>query len=54
MTTGKGGHPNILRFYESIDTFSHVYLITEYLEGIQLSDYLKSLPSNRMQDQEAI
>lgn len=27
-------HPNILRLYESIDSLSNVYLITEYAEGI--------------------
>lgn len=25
-------HPNIIKLYESIDTFSHVYLITEFLD----------------------
>ena len=34
-------HPNILRLYESIDTFSNVYLITEFVEGVPLNEYVK-------------
>jgi serine/threonine-protein kinase ULK/ATG1 len=37
----KLNHPNNLRFYESIDTFSNVYLITEYVEGAPLNEYVK-------------
>lgn len=37
-----GRHANILKLYESIDTYSHVYLVTEYLEGAALSEHLKN------------
>ena len=29
-------HSHLLRLYESIDTFSHVYLITEFISGVPL------------------
>jgi serine/threonine protein kinase len=37
-----GGHPHIMKMYEAIDTFSHVYLVTEYLEGMPLQEYVKT------------
>ena len=39
---GKLNHPNIVRLYESIDTYSNVYLITEFLEGTPLNEYIKT------------
>ena len=37
-----GRHSNVIKLYESIDTYSHVYLVTEYLEGAALSEHLKT------------
>lgn len=51
---GKLNHPNILRLYESIDTFSNVYLITEYLDGIPLNEHIKTLQEGKFGETEAL
>jgi len=34
-------HPNIMRLFESIDTYNNVYLVTEYISGPSLHEFLK-------------
>eukprot|EP00347_Sterkiella_histriomuscorum_P023875 403333082 len=47
-------HPNIMKLYESIDTLSNVYLINEYIQGMPLNDYMKTLDPQRMDEVDAI
>ncbi|KAK2942387.1 putative Serine/threonine protein kinase OSK3 [Blattamonas nauphoetae] len=44
-------HPNILRLYEVIDTQRHIYIITEYVEGGELFDYI--VHHGRLKEREA-
>lgn len=37
-------HPNIIKFYEAIDTAKYVYLCTEFVSGPSLLQLLKSKP----------
>lgn len=46
-------HPNIVKFYESFETSRHVYLVTEYVSGPSLLQYLKSKPSRTLEEDEA-
>lgn len=51
---GRLNHPNIVRLYESIDSFSNVYLITEYLDGTPLNEHIKTLDGGKFSEKEAI
>ena len=31
-------HPNIVKCFETYDDSKHVYLVTEYVEGMQMKD----------------
>lgn len=45
-------HPNIIKFYESIDTAKYVYLSTEFVPGPSLLQHLKSKPNRCLHDYE--
>lgn len=36
-------HPNIMALYDVIDTPKQLYLILEYVNGVQLHSYLQNL-----------
>jgi serine/threonine protein kinase len=37
-------HPNIITLYEAFDSPKQVFLVTEYVDGRNLSDYVKQFP----------
>ena len=47
-------HPNIMKLFESIDTLSHVYLINEYVKGLPLNDYIKSLNPQKLEENDSL
>jgi serine/threonine protein kinase len=49
----KLNHPNIMKLYEAIDTLNTVHLITEYIEGVSLHEYLKGQPDNKIGENDA-
>ena len=48
----KLNHKNIMKLYESIDTLSNVYLISEYVQGRPLNEYI--LEQKKLNQQEAV
>ena len=46
-------HPNIVKFYESIDTNKSINLIMEKAKGKSLYSYLKQRPNRRVNENEA-
>ena len=46
-------HPNIMKLYESIDSLNSVHLVTEYIEGFSLHEYLKSQNGSKLPESEA-
>ena len=35
-------HDNIMREFETIDTIGNVYMVNEYVKGINMNDYVKN------------
>jgi doublecortin-like kinase 3 len=46
-------HPNIVKFYESIDTNKTINLIMEHVKGKSLYSYLKAKKYRRIEEREA-
>lgn len=44
-------HPNVIRLYEVIDSPRHIFLVTEYVSGGELFDYIVS--QGRVKDEQA-
>jgi serine/threonine protein kinase len=43
-----------MKLYESIDSLSNVYLITEYVPGVSLHEYLKKQGENKVSEEKGI
>ena len=46
-------HRNIVKLVEKIETKTHIYLVMEYIEGLNLQDLLKNKDKKRLNDAEA-
>jgi serine/threonine protein kinase len=46
-------HPNIVKFYESIDTNKTINLVMEHVKGKTLYSYLKARKYRRIEEREA-
>ncbi len=46
-------HPNIVKFYESIDTTKTINLVMEHVKGKTLYSYLKARLHRRVEEKEA-
>lgn len=46
-------HPNIVKFYESIDTNKTINLVMEHVKGKSLYEYLKARKYRRIEEREA-
>jgi serine/threonine protein kinase len=46
-------HPNIVRYFDSVDTQKHVHIVMEYLGGGSLHSYLKKRSARRLDDHRA-
>lgn len=46
-------HPNIVKFYESIDTNKTINLVMEHVKGKSLYSYLKERKYRRVEEREA-
>lgn len=42
-----------MKLYESIDTLNNVYLVTEFVEGVSLHEYLKGKEGYRTSEEDA-
>ena len=38
-------HPSVIRLHDLIDTAKQIYIVTDYVKGISLQQYSKSLPN---------
>ena len=38
-------HPNIVNYMESYDDTKYIYLVMEYIQGMQLFDKITSMPN---------
>ena len=47
-------HPNIMKLHESIDTLSNVFLINEYVRGLPLNEYMKTIENQTMNETQAL
>lgn len=46
-------HPNVVRILDVVETNNHLNIIMEYLEGISLSNFLKTHPNHRAPEKHA-
>ena len=43
-------HPSVIRLHDLIDTQKQIYLVTDYVKGISLQQYVKSLPNRTVRE----
>ncbi len=46
-------HANIVKLYDTIDTFKQLFLVTEFVRGKSLHDYLHLKPARKLEEPEA-
>ena len=46
-------HENIVKLFDAIDTQRQVYLVMENVPGVSIQQYIKSISSRRVSEDEA-
>lgn len=47
-------HKNIVRYYDTFQSPSHLYLVMELVKGISLREYVKAQPNRRVREKKAL
>ena len=46
-------HPNIVKYFETYNDTKYIYLVMEYIQGMQLFDKITSMPNQTFDEREA-